>query len=67
MFRRVARIGNLLARVLRRERVEVGDMLTPNFEHFFTREEVESEMIEAGFTPVSFEKVSFGHSVGRAA
>lgn len=67
VFRGVALIGNLFARVLRRERVEVGDMLTPNFEHFFTREQVESEMIEAGFTPIFFDKFRFGHSVGRAA
>lgn len=65
-FRGVAKIGDVLARVLRRDRVQVGDCLAPNYTHFFTRERLESELVEGGFEPVSFEHLEYGHSVGRA-
>lgn len=65
-FRGIAKVGNVVARILRRERVEVGDSLTPNYEHFFTREQIESEMGEAGFALKSFHRYGFGHGVGRA-
>lgn len=65
-FRAVARIGNFLARVLRRDPVQVGDCLTPNYTHFFTRERLESELVAGGFEPVSFEHLEYGHAVGRA-
>jgi len=65
-FRAVAQIGNVLARVLRRDPVQVGDCLAPNYTHFFTRKRLESELLEGGFEPISFEHVEYGHSVGRA-
>ena len=65
-FRNVARFGNVWARLLRRDAIEVGDSLTPNYEHYFTRQQVEAELVEGGFEPVLYEKYRFGHSVGRA-
>lgn len=65
-FRGIARIGQIVARVLRRDPVEIGDYLAPNYTHFFTRERLESELREGGFEPVSFEHAEYGHSVGRA-
>ena len=65
-FRGIARTGNVLTCMLRREPIEVGDSLVPNYVHFFTMAEVESEMQEAGFELVSFDKIQGPHAVGRA-
>jgi hypothetical protein len=62
----VAKIGNVPARILGRDRVEVGDCMIPNFAHFFTREEVESELREGGFDLIDFETAEYGHGIGRA-
>lgn len=61
----VARVGNLTARMLGRERVEVGDCLIPSFAHFFTRKELERELAEAGFELLEFETAEYGHAVAR--
>jgi hypothetical protein len=66
LFRGIPRIGNVLARIFRRDRVEFGDCLIPNYAHFFTEEQIKSELKESGFEMISFEKVEYGHSVGRA-
>ena len=65
-FRYVARIGNILAAPLGRDRVDVGDTLLPNFAHRFTREQLEAEMMEGGFRMISYDGVPYGHAVGRA-
>jgi hypothetical protein len=65
-FRAVATIGNMLARAVGRDPVETGDALIPNYCHFFSQEELESELVEGGFEPISFESAEYGHSVGRA-
>lgn len=65
-FPMVAGIGNVPAQILGRDRVEVGDCMIPNFAHFFTREEVESELGEGGFTLLDFETAEYGHAIGRA-
>jgi hypothetical protein len=51
--------------MLRRDGVEVGDSLVPNYVHYFTKAQLESEMTAAGFELVSFERVPYGHAVGR--
>jgi hypothetical protein len=53
-LRAVARVANLLRRALRRDPVEVGDDLAPNFVHRFTADEVRNEMAQAGFRMVEF-------------
>jgi hypothetical protein len=65
-FRGIAWTGNALAWILRRDRVEVGDSLVPNYVHYFTKAQLESEMDAAGFELVSFDRIQYGHAVGRA-
>lgn len=65
-FRGIARIGNVLALMLGRDPIEVGDSLVPNYVHYFTKAELESEMVAAGFELVSFDRIQGPHAVGRA-
>lgn len=65
-FPMIARIGNLPARILGRDRVEVGDAMIPSFAHFFTRKEMERELSEGGYEMVAFETAEYGHAIGRA-
>lgn len=65
-YRLAAAIGNALALLRRGERVEVGDFLAPDFVHYFTRKELESELRAGGFEPVFFGTDQYGHAVGRA-
>jgi len=58
--------ANLLRRIRRAELVERGDALVPNFTHWFTRAEIESELAAAGFELVHFAEAPYGHAVGRA-
>lgn len=62
----VARTGNLVGRLLGRSPLDVGDTLAPNFMHYFTRAQLESELRDGGFEPVVFESLEYGHAVGRA-
>lgn len=50
----VARIGTRVRRVLRRAPLEVGDALIDCYVHRFTREELETEVVDAGFEPRTF-------------
>lgn len=61
-----ARIANVIRRVRRRDPVEVGDALSPNYAHHFTREEIESELRDAGFSLVAFDTAPYPHAVARA-
>ena len=47
---RIHRVGGLLRRALRRAPPELGDDLSPNFVHRFTRDEIAAEAAEAGTT-----------------
>lgn len=51
----VAAVGGALRRLLRREPLESGDDLAPNFVHRFTAAEVAAELREGGFRAVRFE------------
>jgi hypothetical protein len=61
-----AAVGNLARRILRRERLEVGDSLDPNFVHHFTESEVESELAAGGFKLQFFAAEPYGHAVAVA-
>ncbi|CAN5841477.1 hypothetical protein BH23ACT4_BH23ACT4_13490 [soil metagenome] len=61
-----AAVGNLARRILRRERLEVGDSLDPNFVHHFVENEVESELAAAGFKLQLFSAEPYGHAVALA-
>jgi hypothetical protein len=64
----VAAVANGIRRLLVREPVELGDALSPMYAHHFTRDEIESELREAGFSLVDFEARPYGaHAVARAA
>lgn len=49
-----AAVANAIRAVLRRERVDRGDALAPNFVHFFTAPEIGAELREAGWEPRRF-------------
>ncbi|HEY5890074.1 MAG TPA: SAM-dependent methyltransferase [Acidimicrobiia bacterium] len=61
-----AAVGNLARRILRRERLEVGDSLDPNFVHHFVESEVESELAAGGFRLEFFAAEPYGHAVALA-
>jgi hypothetical protein len=65
-FHASAAIGNVVRLVAANERVEVGDGLAPNFVHYFTEDEIRTELSAAGFELVSFDAGEYGHAVGRA-
>lgn len=50
-FRVSAAVANAFRALLRRERIERGDALSPNFIHYFTAAEIAAELREAGFEP----------------
>lgn len=65
-FRFTAQIGNVIRRLLRRERIEIGDDLQPDFVHFFMEQEIASELGAGGFHMVYFNTDEYGHAVGFA-
>ena len=64
---RLAAAANVLRRLRRRERAEVGDALRPNFVHHFTAEELRDELHQAGFALELYEERPYGHAIARAA
>jgi hypothetical protein len=64
--RLVARVANLGRLLLGRERVQVGDLLEPNYVHRFTEDEIASELADAGFALTSYGAAPYGHAVARA-
>ena len=61
-----ARTANLVRALLRRPRVEEGDMLGPNFHHDFTEAEVRAELSAASWDPVFHAALPTGHAVAHA-
>ena len=59
-------VGNALRRARRDEALELGDALSPNFVHYFTRDEIEQELAAGGFACVSYAAQPYGHAVARA-
>jgi Methyltransferase domain len=60
------RIANWTRRFVpgRKEAPEIGDHLNWSYSHWFTREEIESELREAGIRLVDFGEVGEGYAVG---
>ena len=54
-FTTIARVANVVRRARRLPPVELGDALSPNYTHHFTRDDIASELEEAGFRLVVFE------------
>jgi hypothetical protein len=65
-FLTIARVANVARRLRHLPPVDVGDALSPNYTHHFTRDEIASELEAAGFRIVVFEPQPYGHAVGRA-
>ena len=65
-MRLAAVIGNGLATVTRREPVELGDWMEPDYKHYFTRDALRGEMAEGGFELVTFSTGPLGSAVGIA-
>lgn len=63
-FKLITKFGNVLRMIFSRELLETGDDLVPDFVHFFTREEVVSELEEAGFKLEYYSSIDYGHAVG---
>jgi hypothetical protein len=66
-FLTIARAANVARRLRGRTPVEVGDALSPNYTHHFTRDEIASELEASGFRLVVYEAQPYGHAVGIAA
>jgi hypothetical protein len=66
-FTTTARVANVMRLLRRLPRVDVGDALGPNYTHYFTRAEIDSELDAAGFRLVAYDEEPYGHAVGRAA
>ena len=54
----------LASTVQRRDPVQIGDSLEPNFVHSFSRAEIASELEAAGFEMVFFSTRGYAHAVG---
>lgn len=57
-------IGNVVRRLLWRDKLEVGDTLAPNFVHYFTEQEICEELYAAGFELKFYCTQEYGHAVG---
>jgi hypothetical protein len=62
-----AGVGNVVRQILGRERLEVGDLLEPNYVHRFVEDEIASELSAGGFELKSFATAPYGHAVALAA
>lgn len=65
-FRIIKTIANSMRLILGRELLELGDSLVPIYVHYFTREEIISELSEGGFKPELYCTEEYGHAVGLA-
>jgi protein-L-isoaspartate O-methyltransferase len=66
VFELAAFVANVIRRGLRREFAEVGDWLHPQYIHYFTQDEITSELAEGGFSTVYYSTTDFAHAVGIA-
>lgn len=70
--RRIHQVASVVRRLLRRPRPEPGDDMLPNAVHRFTRDEIDSELREAGFELLHYDPagkgpLESGWAVGRPA
>jgi hypothetical protein len=63
---KVAKVAKAVRRVRGFEPVEFGDALRPNLVHYFTRDEVASELDAAGFRMTDYESEPYPHAIARA-
>jgi len=65
-YKMSAFLANMIRRTTNREPIDVGDWLAPAYVHFFTRDEIASELSEGGFLLVHYSTAEYGHAVGIA-
>jgi hypothetical protein len=65
-MKNIAFIANMVRFLLRRDRLEVGDSLAPNYVHYFTEPELVKELDYAGFDLIYYSNKSYGHAIGRS-
>ncbi|MCP4660439.1 MAG: SAM-dependent methyltransferase [bacterium] len=65
-FKVIAAVGNLFRWILRRRRLDLGDALAPNYVHYFAKEEIASELRQAGFEMVFHGTEDYGRAVALA-
>ena len=66
-FRIARTIGGAIRKLRRsREAIEPGDFVLPDYLHYFTREEVESELVDGGFVVTDFAESPYPHAICRA-
>lgn len=64
-MRLVSRVGTAVGRWLGRPPVELGDVIDPVFQHYFSEEELRSEVTAAGLAVESWSTTGFAHAVVR--
>lgn len=65
-FKIVKKIADIFRKILKRKPLELGDYLIPNYAHFFTKEEIKSELNAGGFELEYYGTDEYGHAVGFA-
>jgi hypothetical protein len=65
-FKATASVGNVFRFFLRRERLQTGDSLEPNYVHYFTENELKNELNEAGFKLLYYSSKNYGHAVAQS-
>lgn len=65
-FKIIIKIGNIIRWVLRRDSLELGDDLVPNYVHNFTKEEIAAELEAGGFKLEMYCTDEYGHAVAIA-
>ena len=61
-----ALVGNLIRIITLRKRLDMGDMVPSSFVHYFTEEEIASELERADYQSVFFDTWQYGHAVALA-
>ena len=59
-------IGKTVGTLSRRDRVELGDWLEPNYKHYFTEDALTRELRQGGFETVEYHAGEIGSAVGIA-
>ncbi len=66
-FEVVQQIAGPLRRLRRAEPIELGDALMPNYSHYFSHEEIESELAEGGFRLTQIISTPYAHAIARSS
>lgn len=65
-FRLIPAVGNIFRWFSGRENIELGDDMVPEYVHYFTEQEIASEVRQAGFQLMYYATNEYGHAVAFA-